>query len=301
MESTTYDRHRVNLQQLRYLVATADQGTMTGAARACHVAQPALTRAVRALEQELGLELLARRGRGVRLTDDGRVVVETARRVLAEVAIIEGLGRRTPVADTLAIAATPTIQADLGSGLISEFWERHPQYPVRFVSCESRQLVGEAVLGGDANVGVTDLPAGEGLVAVEFESREVIVMVPPGSGLPEPLPVRMLGELPLILPTKGGLRRAAFDVMFAELGIDPPVAFESDERASWTPAVLAGVGCCIWYRRQGDVGGAFGAEVRSLDPPLQRPIGVVHRPGETSPAVAALAALAEERATAART
>jgi LysR family cyn operon transcriptional activator len=285
----------VNLQQLRYLVATADHGTMTKAARACHVAQPALTRAVRALEQELGLTLLARAGRGVDLTSDGRVAVETARRVLAEVAVLEGLGRRGAVEETLTIAATPTIQADLGSGLILEFWQRYPQHPVRFVHCESRQLVGDAVLRGAADVGVTDLPAGEGLSVVEFESREVIVLAPPGSGLPEPLPVRALGELPMILPTRGSLRRVAFDLMFAELGITPTVAFESDERASWTPAVLAGVGCCVWYRTQGDAGGAYGAEVRSLDPPLRRPIGVVHRPAEESPAVAALASLARER------
>jgi LysR family cyn operon transcriptional activator len=55
----------MNLQQLRYLVATADEGTMTSAATACHVAQPVLTRAVRALERELGVLLLRRRGRGV--------------------------------------------------------------------------------------------------------------------------------------------------------------------------------------------------------------------------------------------
>jgi DNA-binding transcriptional LysR family regulator len=287
----------MNLQQLRYLVATADEGTMTRAARACHVAQPALTRAVRSLERELGTELLTRHGRGVELSPTGRLVVEAARRILAEVSVIEGLGRRQgAVGDVLTIAATPTIQADLGSGLIQDFWRRHPEFPVRFVHCESRQHVGDAVASGAADVGVSDLPAGDGMTEVEFEWREVIIIAPPGYGLPEPLPVAALGDLPMILPTKNSLRRVAFDLMFAELGIAPTVVFESDERASWLPAVLSGVGCCVWYRIQGEAGAAFGAEVRSLEPALRRPVGVVHRPGPVRAPVAALVALAAERA-----
>ena len=61
----------MNLQQLRYVVATADAGSMTAAARAVPVAQPALSRAVRALEAELGVELFATRGRSVELTESG--------------------------------------------------------------------------------------------------------------------------------------------------------------------------------------------------------------------------------------
>lgn len=283
----------MNLQQLRYVVATADFGTMTKAAKACHVAQPALSRAVRALEQELGSVLFAPQGRSVELTPKGRLVVEAARRILAEVAVIEGIAGRQPVADVLTIAATSTIQADLGSGLIRAYWTSCPQFPVRFLHCESRQDVGEAVSRGHADAGVSDLPVGGGLAVVPFEDREVVVVAPPGSGLPDPLPVRALDGLPLILPTSGSLRRLAFDLMFAELGISPTVSFESDERASWTPAVLAGVGSCVWYRRQGDAAAALGAEVRSLDPPLRRTIAVVHRNESLAPAVQALVEVAE--------
>lgn len=286
----------MNLQQVRYVVATAEHGTMTAAARFCHVAQPALTRAVRALERELGLTLFERRGRGVELTAEGRIIVEAARRLLAEVALIESVGRNRRQDQVLTIAATPTIQTDLASGLIQELWAQHPEYPVKFVHCESRQLVGEAVASGVADVGVTDLPAAAGLQVVEFESREVVIVAPPGSDLPEPLPVKALAGMPMILPTQGSLRRVAFDRMFADLGITPPVAFESDERSSWIPAVLAGVGSCVWYRSQGETGAAFGAEIRGLDPPLRRPIGVVYRHDQVPPAVRALVELARTRA-----
>ena len=65
----------MNLQQLRYVAATADEGTMTRAAAALHVAQPALSRAVRALEAEIEVAVFERDGRGVRVTRQGREVV----------------------------------------------------------------------------------------------------------------------------------------------------------------------------------------------------------------------------------
>lgn len=289
----------MNLQHLRYLVATADHGTMTKAAAACHVAQPALTRAVRTLERELGLSLFSRRGRSVEITAEGRLVVEVARRVLAEVGLIESLGRRAAWNAVVTIAATPTIQADLGSGLISDYWQRYPEFPIRLLHCDSRQNVGEAVASGRADAGVSDLPVSDDLVVVPFESREVVVVAPPRSDLADPLPLTELGGLSLILPTKGSLRRVAFDLMFAELDISPTVVFETDERASWTAAVLAGRGCCVWYRSQGEAAGALGAQVVGLDPPLRRAIAVVHRHGALSPPIAALVQLATERAAAA--
>ena len=285
----------VNLQQLRYVVATADEGTMSRAAFACRVAQPALTRAVRGLERELGLVLFRRRGRSVEITDDGRAVVAAARRVLDEVAGIEGYARRRAHDRVLTIAATPTLQSDLGSGLVRDFWARYPQFPVRFLHCDSGVAVGNAVRSGRADAGIADLPVAAELVGVPFEWREVVLLAPAGSGLPDPLPVGMLGELDLVVPTAGTVRRAELEQLFDDLGVTPTVAFESDERATWLPAVAAGLGCCLWYRARGEAD-ATGVEVRGLDPPMQREIAVVHRPEPLHPAVAGLVALAAGRA-----
>lgn len=286
----------MNLQQLRYLVATAEEGTMTAAARACAVAQPALTRGVRGLERELGVALFRRRGRTVELTDEGRVVADAARRVLAEVLAIEEYARGRVADRVLTIAATPTLQSDLGSGLVSEFWSRYPQFPVRFLHCDSARGVGEAVVAGRADVGIADLPVTYELVGVPFEWREVVLLAPPGSGLPDPLPAALLGELALVVPTAGSARRAELERLFADLRVTPTVAFESDERASWLPAVTAGLGCCLWYRARGGAAGAPGVDVRRLDPPLQREIAVVHRPERLDAAVAGLVELARSRA-----
>jgi LysR family transcriptional regulator, cyn operon transcriptional activator len=286
----------VNLHQLRYLVATAEHGTMTRAAHACSVGQPALTRAIRGLETELGVVLFRRVGRRVELTDGGAEVVARAQRVLTECDAIEHYGRGASARAVLNVAATATIQRDLGSGLISDFWERYPQFPVRFVSCDDALAVGEAVASGMADVGVSDLPSMPGLVAVVYESREVVLIAPPESPLPDPLPIQRIADLALVCPTADTRRRAGLDSYFETLGIEPRVAFESDERGSWIPAVLSGLGCCIWYRAQAQVALDGGAQVVSLEPPMHVEIAVLHRPERLTPPIRGLVRLAADRA-----
>jgi DNA-binding transcriptional LysR family regulator len=288
----------VNLQQLRYLVATADEGTMTRAAATCHVAQPVLTRAVRALEQELSLPLLRRHGRGVELTTDGRRIVDVARRALQEVDLIEEVARsRAREHGVVAtVATTPTLEAELGAGLAPAFWQEYPEYALRFVHCGSNEAVVRAVEEGRAEIGLCDLPVGGSLTAVPIEDREVVLIAPPGSDLPDPVTIDVLGRVPLILPARTSERRASFDALFASLGIEPDVALESDERAAWIPAVLVGHGCCVWYRRHGEQAARLGAEMRSFAPALRRDIGIVHAGGDLPPAAAAFVSLAERRA-----
>src|SRR5262245_44756541 len=73
----------MNLQQLTYFLAAAEHGSFSRAARALYLAQPSLSEQVRALEAELGVELFARAGRGVVLTEAGRAFRPEAERVLA--------------------------------------------------------------------------------------------------------------------------------------------------------------------------------------------------------------------------
>jgi len=81
----------MNLKTLRYFIAVADSGSLTAAAAAIPIAQPALTRQMRDLEAEMGVQLLQRLPRGVRLTPAGVTLYESAQRILAEAA---RLGRR---------------------------------------------------------------------------------------------------------------------------------------------------------------------------------------------------------------
>src|SRR5205085_11608384 len=122
----------MNIQQLRYLVATADIGTMTGAASALHVTQPALTRALRSLEADVGVTLLVRTGRRVELTADGRRVLETARRIVRDCDSL--LERRE---QSTRVCATATQARELCAGAMSRLKESAPNLRVTIETVDS--------------------------------------------------------------------------------------------------------------------------------------------------------------------
>lgn len=282
----------MNLRQLRYVVATADHGTMTSAAQALYVAQPALSRAVRELERELGIELFARSGRGVVLTVAGEQVVRQARIALQAVDAIEAVTRGNGRGAELRIAATPTLEPELTGRLLPQFARDQPAVRVRVVRCDGRDAVGAAVRAGRADLAVTDLPVPGDLAAHPFEQREVVLISPPGLKLRDPVPLAALDGLRLIMPTKGTSRRAEIDAMLARIGATAVVAVESDERGAWLGWVRAGRGSLLWYRNQ--VEDTEGVCVRSLMPPITRTIGLVHAHRPLPPIAREFLAFAKE-------
>ncbi|MFD5148210.1 LysR family transcriptional regulator [Streptomyces sp. NPDC058401] len=286
------------LAQLRYLVAVADCRSITGAAASVFVAQSALSRAVQALERDLGVDLLARRGRGVDLTPEGARVVRLARTVLGAVEAIDdigtphGLGARA----ALSLVTTPTLALDLASELVHAFTERHPGLDVRLHQYDSREAVVEEITQGRAELALVDLPLEKDLTTHFIQEREVVLISPVGSALPDPLPFRALDGLPMVLPTPGTGRRTEMEAMFSCLGVRPVPCLEVDERLGWVTGVTDGRGSLIWYRDV--VARAFGsrAEIRSFTPPLLRPVGIAHARRPLSRAARAFIAHARHKA-----
>ncbi|MFC6887098.1 MULTISPECIES: LysR family transcriptional regulator [Actinomadura] len=286
----------MNLRQLRYVVATADHGTMTSAAQALYVAQPALSRAVRELERELGVELFARSGRGVVLTPVGERVVRQARIALDAVEAIEGLSvaRANGRGAELRIATTPSLEPELTGRLIPRFARDQSAVRVRVVRCEGRDDVAVKLRTGAADLALTDLPVPGDLAAHPFEQREVVLISPPGLKVREPVPLTALDGMRLVLPARGSDRRVEIDTMLKRIGATPVVAVESDERGSWIGWVRAGMGSLLWYRNQLD--DTEGVAVRSFMPPITRLIGLVHAHRQLPPVARDFLAFAKETA-----
>ncbi|TDD00700.1 MULTISPECIES: LysR family transcriptional regulator [Nonomuraea] len=267
----------MNLQQLRYVVATAEHRTMTDAARSLYIAQPALSRAIRDLERELGMTLFARSGRGVVVTAQGRRVVKLAREALDAVHEIEGLANHAGTTEAeLRIAATPSLEPGLAGRLLPAYAAHHPGVRVHIVRCDGRDGVVSAIRDQRADLGLTDLPVPTDLITHPLERQEIVLISPPGLELPNPVPMGKLNGMRLALPARGSLRRRELDAMFGKFAVTPVVVLETDERNGWLNAVRAGQASLLWYRGMAEQAGRAGLVVRSLEPAVRRVIAVVH-------------------------
>src|SRR5918993_413142 len=153
----------MELHQLEYLLAVAEEGSFSKAARRLGVAQPSLSQQVKKLEDALGHRLLDRLPKGVVPTEAGRQLLEHARRVLAEIADARRRIGDTPghVTGSLAVGAIPTIAPFLLPNVLRRFAARWPEVKLSVVEDVTDRLLG-AVERGELDVAVmssADVPA----------------------------------------------------------------------------------------------------------------------------------------------
>ena len=173
----------MELRQLRYLVALADEQHFTRAAAREHIAQPALSQQIRRLEQEVGLALVERTTRRVTVTEAGKTLVARARRILSEVDAAN--------AEMQALAGVRTGHVSVGtmhtmgpvdvSLALAVFHERHPavELTVREQSSEElAEMLRDDVLDL-AFLSVTERIETQGLVLRQLVSEELVVVLPP--------------------------------------------------------------------------------------------------------------------------
>ncbi len=218
----------MNLRQLQYFLATAEHGSFTAAARSLYVAQPSLSEQVRQLEAELGVELFARVGRGIALTEAGRALRPEAERVLAGVEQARDVVRdvRELRGGTLSFGMFGTASDYLIADLVGDFRRRYPDVGLRLVG-QNSSLVADAVRTGRLEAALVVLPVDDdGLDLRPVHREELVVVGRSPERLGETMTIERLAELPLVL----------YD---AEYGWADPMRRQLAERAQ-----LAGVTLC---------------------------------------------------------
>lgn len=143
----------LNLERLRTLDALARHGSVSGAADGLHVTTSAVSQQLAKLEREVGQPLLARNGRGVRLTDAGRLLADHAARIISQVELAQAdvEAQRGCAVGELQIGAFPTAMRGLLPQALAALRAGHPELRVRVREQEPEESMA-AVVRGDLDL-----------------------------------------------------------------------------------------------------------------------------------------------------
>lgn len=218
----------LKLRHLEVFVEVARKMSVTQAAEALGMTQPAVTRALRELEDVCGKPLVEKHGRGIRLSSYGELFRDHAGRSLAlardGVALLQGLGEAE--GPLVSIGALPTVAADLVPDTLAQL--RAGSAPGRFmVMSGGNQYLIDQLRRGSLDVVVGRLPAPETMAGVEFDplyrERAAVVVAKshPLAGVAH-LPPGVFEDYPVLMPSEGSIIRPLVERMFLEQGLALP-------------------------------------------------------------------------------
>ncbi len=288
----------MELRQLRYLVALADECHFTRAAAREHIAQPALSQQIRRLEAEVGLALVERTTRKVALTGAGELLVARARHILSELEAAEAeLQTLAGVqGGRLSVGALHTMGPVDLSLLLASFHRNHPavELTVREQSSEElAEMLREDVIDL-AFLSITERIQRRGLELQPLVDEELVVVLAPQHPLAGRDVVR-LGELadePFITFRIGSRLRELLDSGAVAAGFQARIALESNESRRIRSLVSRGLGVAILPRSDAAGPGSLVAVCDLVEPSLTRDITLASRAERRpSPAAEAFAAL----------
>lgn len=242
----------MDLKQLTYFVRVAEMGSFTRASIVLDIAQPALSRQVRLLEVELRQNLLVRNGRGITLTEAGKVLLEHARGVLHQMERLrEELSRvRGSLAGRVAVGLPPTLGRILAVPLTREFKASMPDATLSIVDGLSKTMQ-EALLTGQLDIALVynALPTPGIELRPLLQDELLLVQCGAGDG-PAHVPVDLadLARYPLIIPARPNALRMHVETALLNISAQPRIAMEVNSVATILDLVADGVGCAVLSR-----------------------------------------------------
>ena len=240
----------MNLRDLRYLVALAEHRHFGRAAEASFVSQPTLSTQIKKLETELGIDLIERNPRQILLTDAGSIIVERAKKVLADIDDIRRIAdqARDPESGSIRLGLFPTLAPYLLPHVVATLHDRFPRLEVLLVEEKTDELLAR-LRAGELDAAVLALPVGDDSLHCEpLFSEDFVLAVPstdPVAQSAGPIDASILATEPVLLLEEGHcLRDQALEVCrsagAAELG-----GFRATSLETMRQMVAAGVGVTL--------------------------------------------------------
>ncbi|WP_232660614.1 LysR family transcriptional regulator [Pseudonocardia sp. TRM90224] len=274
----------MELRQLAYFDAVVRHGGFGRAAEQLHVAQPAISVQVKKLEAELGVALLSRTTRRVRLTEAGELFLRRVHGILAELdAARTDMARLAGgVIGTVRIGAIQALEPLDLPGALAAFHTRHPDVELTLRSGALRQLIDD--LDGDRiDLALGPVPSGlpEHLVAEPLFADELVLVTSPDhpTAASDALAIETLSDEPFVcLPADSGLR-GLLNRLCDAAGFTPKVPFETTNLPRLRDLVAQGLGVALVARSVAEAPGRPVA-IHPVHPErVWRPVGVIHHGG----------------------
>ena len=240
----------MELRQLEYFVAVAEEANFTRAAERVHISQSGVSAQIRQLEHDLGAKLIDRSGRTATLTTAGAAAIGHVRAVLASVEAVRhavddvtGLVRGRIVVG-MVTACTVTALFDA----LSAFHLAHPGIDITLVEGASDSLIDSVRTGATdaALIGAAGAPPA-GLDSLTIVSERLIAAVPLGHPLAGRQRVTLadIRAFPIVCLPQGTGIRTVFDQACADKGIEPNIALQASAPAAVADLALRGLGIAI--------------------------------------------------------
>ncbi|AZL59997.1 LysR family transcriptional regulator [Tabrizicola piscis] len=240
---------QLNLHHLRLFRAIASVGTLTGAARGLNLSQSALSTQLRTLEASLGQALFERRGRGLILTEAGRIALDHAEAIFRTVDDLTATLRETGRARrALRVGALATLSRNFQMQFLAPLIGQ-PDVEVVLRSGSQAELL-RGLEGLALDVVLTNLaPARDAAspwLVHRIDEQPISLIGTPARLGPVPTPLHeLLASQPLIVPTLETSLRTAFDALVARLAVTPILAAEVDDMAMIRLLARADAGLAI--------------------------------------------------------
>ncbi|MFJ3672933.1 LysR family transcriptional regulator [Streptomyces sp. NPDC090106] len=281
----------MELRQMAVVVAVAEEGGFSAAARRLHVVQSAVSGTVRALERELGARLFHRTTHRVSLTPAGRAFLTSARAALqaaeeARAAVAQAQGE---LRGEITVGIMTSLHAGLAPGLAA-FHREHPAVVVRLRQAPAGEIP-QALRDGTVDLAVVALEPERlrGLVSRSLAREEMVLVTAPGDGrLPErPVTLAEAVALPLVDFPLGWAIRASVDRALRAAAVERATTFEVNDILGAVDLVRHGLGVCVLPLSLAARFPDLSVRRFAAHAPNWR-ISVVHPRGELPPAVTAL-------------
>lgn len=220
----------MNLQQLRIVRETVRQDfNLTSVAETLFTSQPGVSRHIKELEDELGVEIFVRRGKRLTgLTEPGKELIGVVERIVLDSQNLKRIARQFSARDrgSLAVSATHTQARYVLPGVIREFRREYPQVHLVLHQGGPKEIV-DTLMAGDADLAVATemldtIPEFVTFAAYEWHHA---VIVPEGHPLAGRKPLRLedIAEFPIVTYNAGFTGRVRVDEAFAATGLEPDI------------------------------------------------------------------------------